>query len=82
VLKYDYLDTTTGPLLMTTSDSQSVRKTRWYSPTVGRFLFAILALLKGHTVVITVTATEIGLLLIAGGIWNNRGQPETPARRS
>jgi hypothetical protein len=68
---------------MTASDPQSVRKTRWYSPTVGKFLFAILASqvvlylsqhfkwfafnqLKGHSVVITVTATTIGLLLIAG----------------
>jgi hypothetical protein len=82
VLKYDYLDTTTGPLLMTTSDSQSVRKTRWYSPTVGKFLFAILALHKGHTVVITATATAMGFLVIAGGICNNRGHPERPGRRS
>ncbi|MCU0708327.1 MAG: hypothetical protein MUF23_08555 [Pirellula sp.] len=68
---------------MTVSDPQSIRKTRWYSPTVGKFLFAILAAqvvlylsqrfnwfafnqLKGHTVVITVTVTAIGLLLIAG----------------
>lgn len=28
---------------MNASDPKSVRKTRWYSPTVGRFLFAILA---------------------------------------
>jgi hypothetical protein len=68
---------------MTTSDPQSVRKTRWYSPTVGKFLIGILALqgvlylsqhfkwfafnqLKGHSLVITVTVTAIGLLLIAG----------------
>jgi|688.fasta_scaffold137636_2 hypothetical protein len=83
VVKYNHLDTTTGLLLMLTSDSQSVRHTHWYSPTVGKFLCVILALqvvlylsqrfqwfalnqLKGHTVVIAVTATAIGLLLIAG----------------
>jgi len=68
---------------MTTSDLQSVRKTRWYKPTVGKFLLALVASqvvlylsqyykwfwfnqFRGHTVVITVAATAIGLLLIAG----------------
>lgn len=68
---------------MTASDPQSVRKARWYSPTVAKFLFTILATqvvlyhsqhfkwfafnqLKGHTAVITVTTTVIGLLLVAG----------------
>jgi hypothetical protein len=84
VVKYaSPLNATMGPRLMTTSDLQSVRKTRWYKPTVGKFLLALVASqvvlylsqyykwfwfnqFSGHTVVITVAATAIGLLLIAG----------------
>ena len=77
------INATMGPRLMTTSDLQSVRKTRWYKPTVGKFQLALVASqvvlylsqyykwfwfnqFSGHTVVITVAATAIGLLLIAG----------------
>jgi hypothetical protein len=84
VVKYaSPINATMGPRLMTTSDLQSVRKTRWYKPTVGKFLLALVASqvvlylsqyykwfwfnqFSGHTVVITVAATAIGLLLIAG----------------
>jgi len=78
-----HLNQNTGPWQVNASNPRAVHKTRWYSPTVGKFLFTILAAqillylsqhfkwfafnqLKGHTVVITVTATAIGLLLMAG----------------